>query len=210
MKKFVIETNGPLKDVKVKTSSQNEVFNQNAPKFQELLEEEYKKGFEEGYKKAYMEAYETCKQELSEQIGDLIQTFEMRAQEFEYEYKLLLQNIEENMVALIISLLEQLLQERIKEKRYNIIKIIEQATCDLKKQNDLDIIEIHCSSEDNELLEGMHKKYEKLNIIIDSNIASGDCILKTNLGQVIIQLQDRVDQVKDAFSQIYQMNIDGE
>lgn len=157
-----------------------------------IYEAAREQGFNEGYEKGYNEGKE---------ISDtLIEEANNIKKDYLKERETILSNIEKDVIHMVISLCESILNQKLDNDREAIIPII------LKGINSLNVKEnliIRVSKDDYEIVEmskqrllSMANLIEDIDIRIDSTLLRGDCIIEGSKGNVDSSISIQIEEMK--------------
>lgn len=182
----------------------------NLKKYEEdslLIKEEAKKigreeGYSEGYKLGYEEAYASGEKASQEIIEESLTIKERYLK----EEKLILKNLEPEIIKLIITIYEKILGQKINEDEEVIVELVASGIKNLDPTEKLIIIS---SKEDYEILEKYKDRIlaeasliNELEIKYDINLEKGDCILETPKGNVDLSIKEQMEEVKMLLNKI--------
>lgn len=171
-------------------------------KSQEILKKARADGYDEGYERGYQEAYEKSKAEsdvLIQEANEIKEAYLGAQQAFA-------DGIEKDIVGLIAQSIETLTYERLKADSDLVLNRIKEALDPLRQaehvtlrvsEDDLKMVEF---SKDR-LLAGA-SMIATMNIKVDGNLKTGDCIIESERGIVDASLQRQIDDIKNILQDV--------
>ncbi len=151
---------------------------------------------EDGYKKGFQEGYDDGK----EKSDALIVEANKIKGNYLKEREEILSNIEKDVICLVMSLCEKILNQKLENDKEAIISIILKGIDSLNVKENL-IIKV--SKEDYDIVEmskqrilAMANLIEDIQIRVDSNLSKGGCIIEGSRGIVDVSLDLQIEEMK--------------
>ncbi|WP_353095312.1 FliH/SctL family protein [Tissierella praeacuta] len=172
----------------------------------EILEQAKETGYTEGYDVGYSEGYEIGYNEGKIKADSLIN----EALEIKNGYidkkKGLLKELEEDIIELVISIYEKVINKKNQEDNEMIISLV---LSGINKLDLTDKLTIITSKEDFSILEMSKNEIlakasmiSHLDIRYDISLEKGDCILETSKGNIDVSLKNQLDEVRELLTTI--------
>lgn len=198
------EANKLYEEIITKAKTQaDSILSEAKKKSDEILEETYREtkniieqAKETGYKQGYQQGFEDGKKDSDELI---LEANEIK-RNFLHEREVILSSIEGDVIHLIISLCEKILNQKLDDDKEAIIPII------LKGINSLNIkdsIMIRVSKEDYDIVELSKQRIlttanliDDIDVRIDSSLSRGGCIIEASNGNVDASIEVQVSEMK--------------
>ena len=158
---------------------------------EELKAQLQKKAFERGYAQGVKDA----KNELQILLQTIEKNMEDQLGRLREEYLQLTRELEGQTIALILEIVEYFLQKRVEEGKYDIQAIVQRAFEELRSLQGLEIVAICCNPDDLKALQQSSLASEKWKFMGNAEIPRGDCLIETNLGQIVVSLKERIRQL---------------
>jgi len=173
---------------------------------EEILEEAKKTGYNEGYELGYREGYETGYNEGKVKSDALINEAVEIKNGYIYKKESLLKELEEDIIELVISIYEKLINKKNEEDSELIISLVLNGINNLDLTDKLTII---TSKEDFNILEMARNEIlakasmiSELDIKYDISLEKGDCILETSKGNIDVSLKNQLAEVRELLTTI--------
>jgi len=173
---------------------------------EEILEETKKTGYNEGYELGYREGYETGYNEGKVKSDALINEAVEIKNGYIYKKESLLKELEEDIIELVISIYEKLINKKNEEDSELIISLVLNGINNLDLTDKLTII---TSKEDFNILEMARNEIlakasmiSELDIKYDISLEKGDCILETSKGNIDVSLKNQLAEVRELLTTI--------
>ena len=198
MKKIVLVSKAPLNSLQVKPHAEPvpavEPLSQKdksaaplagrppQPDLQAQIEQAYRQGRQEGQAAS------------QEQIARIEKRLQQLLTHVEKSYCQWRQELAAEITTGVVQIVERLLLYYRSQGDYAIEKIVARAMADLQQVSGCTITEIQCSPQDLEVLQQCSTA-QNFKISAAPQLTAGDCILHTNLGIAVVQLQDRIEQM---------------
>lgn len=175
-------------------------------KAKEILDEHkeigYKEGHELGYKKGHEKGYEEGKVKSDELIKEALNIKES----YISTRNNLLKELEEDIVELVISIYEKVINKKTEEDDELIVSLVLNGISNLDLTDKLTIV---VSKEDYNILEIAKEEIlakasmiTELDIKYDISLKKGDCILETSKGNIDASLKNQLEEVKELLTTI--------
>lgn len=172
----------------------------------EILEQAKETGHTEGYDAGYSEGYEVGYNEGKTKSDSLIN----EALEIKNGYidkkKGLLKELEEDIIELVISIYEKVINKKNQEDNEMIISLV---LAGINRLDLTDKLTIITSKEDFSILEMAKNEIlakasmiSHLDIRYDISLEKGDCILETSKGNIDVSLKNQLDEVRELLTTI--------
>ncbi|NLY76953.1 MAG: hypothetical protein GX080_02555 [Tissierellia bacterium] len=205
-KKIILEANKKAESIidsahKEYEDHLNEAYEKANSIFEDSKQRGYKEGYnsgvDEGFKKGYTDGYEEGKSEAQKLIDGALKLKEeyikMRSQ--------LLDETEEDIINLVISIYEKVIYKKVEEDKELIISLVQNGIKDLEIKGKLTII---VSKDDYEIIQENKKLIlaeatliDEVEIRVDNDMNKGDCILETSKGDVDISISNQLEEIKE-------------
>ncbi len=205
-KKIILEANKKAESIidsahKEYEDHLNEAYEKANSIFEDSKQRGYKEGYnsgvDEGFKKGYTDGYEEGKFEAQKLIDGALKLKEeyikMRSQ--------LLDETEEDIINLVISIYEKVIYKKVEEDKELIISLVQNGIKDLEIKGKLTII---VSKDDYEIIQENKKLIlaeatliDEVEIRVDNDMNKGDCILETSKGDVDISISNQLEEIKE-------------
>lgn len=185
MKKITLRFSAPVKSVRI--SGENGVEPQPPPPAavnDELLQQSYRQGYQDGAAAARQE------------LAPLLQALAVQANGIDKQWQELVKKLEPQAIELVIQVLEHLLLKETQAGRCDIVRTVEKVFAELRTVPALNVLELQAHPDDIEVLSQQAAGYGEIRLLANARIARGDCLLKTNLGQVVVSWRDRLRQME--------------
>ncbi|SHE33225.1 flagellar assembly protein FliH [Tissierella praeacuta DSM 18095] len=173
---------------------------------EEILEEAKKTGYNEGYELGYREGYETGYNEGKVKSDALINEAVEIKNGYIYKKESLLKELEEDIIELVISIYEKLINKKNEEDSELMISLVLNGINNLDLTDKLTII---TSKEDFNILEMARNEIlakasmiSELDIKYDISLEKGDCILETSKGNIDVSLKNQLAEVRELLTTI--------
>ena len=153
------------------------------------LQDAYDVGLAEGLARGRQEGKTWC-DALSRQV----------AVNLEAQWHAFLAQLEPELAALAIKIVEQFLLKNRESGNYDIERVVAQAIAELNRMPGLILVAIHCHPDDLLTLHERPEQYCGIELVADAQVAKGDCLIKTNLGRAVVTLADRIKQLQESFA----------
>ncbi len=175
-------------------------------KSHDIMEEARKLGYDEGHEKGYNEGFQKGYDE-GKLVSDGLITESLKIKdEYITTRNNLLKELENDIIQLVISVYEKILDKAIKEDDDTIKSLVLNGIKNLDPTDKLTII---VSKEDYNTLDESKDKIlanasliNELDIKYDINLSKGDCILETGKGSIDISIKDQLDEVRELLNTI--------
>ncbi len=165
-------------------------------------EEGYREGYEEGYSEGFDKGYNEGKKKSDILINEAIEI----KNNYINKKNSLLEELEEDIIELVISIYEKVINKRTKEDDELIVSLV---LSGIKNLDLTDTLTIISSKEDYEMLEMAKQEIlakssfiSELEIKFDTSLEKGDCILETSKGNIDVSLRNQLDEVKELLTSI--------
>ncbi|WP_313756569.1 FliH/SctL family protein [Tissierella sp.] len=172
----------------------------------EILEEAKKTGYGEGYEIGYNEGHEIGYNEGKIKSDSLINEAVEIKDGYIYKRESLLKELEEDIIELVISIYEKLINKKNEEDSELIISLVLSGINSLDLTDKLTII---TSKEDFNILEMAKNEIlakasmiSELDIKYDISLEKGDCILETSKGNIDVSLKNQLAEVRELLTTI--------
>lgn len=153
----------------------------------------YNHGYDEGYNIGYIEGKEVADGIIKESLDIKNEYLETK--------QTLLKDLEEEVIELVISIYEKIINKKTSDDEELIISLVLNGIKNLDISDKLTII---ASKEDYNMLEmskdeilAKSSLISDLEIKYDMSFGKGDCVLETSKGNIDVSLKNQLDEVKD-------------
>lgn len=172
----------------------------------EVLEQSKEDGYSKGYEVGFNEGYEKGYSEGKSKSDNLISEALEIKNGYLYKKENLLTDLEEDIIELVISVYEKIINKKNEEDTEMIISLVLNGIKSLDLTDKLTII---TSKEDFSILEMARDEIlakasmiSHLDIKYDISLEKGDCILETSKGNIDVSLNNQLDEVKELLTTI--------
>ena len=172
----------------------------------EIKEEAKNTGYDEGYKSGHENGFEKGYDEGKVVSDDLIKESLKIKDEYIASKNNLLKELEHDIIQLVISIYEKILDKEIEEDDETITSLVLNGIKNLDPTDKLTII---VSKDDFNTLEKSKDKIlanasliNELDMKYDINLSKGDCILETAKGSIDISIKDQLAEVRELLNTI--------
>ena len=165
-------------------------------------DEGYREGKEQGYKKGYEDGYDEGKKESNKLIKEALSIKDSYVK----KRNRLLKEAEKDLVELVISVYEKVLNKKVEEDTDIIVDLILNGIDNLEISQTLTIIvpkESYDSvNKSRDIILAKASLIDELDIRVNSNMKKGDCILETTKGSVDVSVDNQLNEVRDLLNTI--------
>lgn len=172
----------------------------------EIKEEAKKLGYEEGYKNGYDGGFEKGYDEGKSVSDLLIQDSLKIKDDYINTRNDLLKELEDDIIQLVISIYEKILDKEIAEDDDTITSLVLNGIKNLDPTDKLTIIvskdDFNTLEKSKDLILANASLINELDMKYDINLDKGDCILETAKGSIDISIKDQLEEVKELLNTI--------
>ena len=172
----------------------------------EIKEEAKKLGYEEGYKNGYDGGFEKGYDEGKSVSDLLIQDSLKIKDDYINTRNDLLKELEDDIIQLVISIYEKILDKEIVEDDDTITSLVLNGIKNLDPTDKLTIIvskdDFNTLEKSKDLILANASLINELDMKYDINLDKGDCILETAKGSIDISIKDQLEEVKELLNTI--------
>lgn len=161
--------------------------------FQENKQKGYEKGYEDGYNKGYNEGKEVA-DKLIKEANDI-------KKKYFNEKEAILANTEKDIINLVFTICEKVLNKKIEEDRDVIISLISKG---INSLNSRESLLIRVSEQDYDYVEmskdrilAMSNLVDEIDIKVDNNLEPGSCIIEGKKGSVDVSVNYQIEKIKE-------------
>jgi flagellar biosynthesis/type III secretory pathway protein FliH len=190
MKKVTLHLDSPIKTIHISTDNGPEPCTAMAVPAASASEEQLQQAYARGYQEG-MAAHQ--------ELDKLCQSLVVQGAGVEKQWQEFLATLEPQLLELSLKILEHLLLREIEAGRYDIVRICDKVFAELRMIPALNVLELHCHPDDIAVITKQAGRYGEIHFIANTRVGRGDCLVKTNLGQVVVTLHDRLRQIETLF-----------
>lgn len=173
---------------------------------QRAVEEGRQQGFEEGYQEGKLSGIEDGKREGMESIElqrqEMLSDIAQNAARQEQEYKERMDALEPKMVEIITEIYEKVFQVELKNNKDLVVNLLANA---MKNLEGIKRFLVHVSKEDyplvsmqkKEMIRGTNIMVENIDLVEDSTLVHGQCMIETDNGIYDCSLDTQLDTLND-------------
>ena len=182
----------------------NEAIQQVEPIKQRAYDEGHQHGYQEGYQEGIIQGKQAGVAEMQQVIDQAIAKTQQILDAGKQETKNMILAAEEQIIEIALAVARKILAYEISENPMVVLPLVKTA---LQKVSDQDEVVIRVSMDDFEAvllakkeLQTIVGRENALEIIVDSTIASGSCVIDTSYGTVDARVDTQFENIKKALN----------